>query len=168
MVWTCEEDERGEDSKEEARNGGGEQEDKRDSLHDRIEKGSLGWFGRVKRMKEGRIPRRKLEMEVVILSSSVHIEKADIYKFSLPWLGTGLLTSTGQLGAANQARPTGRSRTGCDEIWISALAFVPENDLDQALDLWAEELPDNLQPLIDWFEDNYIGRRNRRGVGRRV
>nr|CAD7427422.1 unnamed protein product [Timema monikensis] len=51
---------------------------------------------------------------------------------------------------------------------ISALAFVPENDLDQALDLLAEELPDNLQPLIDWFEDNYIGRRNRRGVGRRV
>nr|CAD7198176.1 unnamed protein product [Timema douglasi] len=51
---------------------------------------------------------------------------------------------------------------------ISALAFVPENDLDQALDLLAEELPDNLQPRIDWFEDNYIGRRNRRGVGRRV
>ncbi|CAG2066932.1 unnamed protein product, partial [Timema podura] len=33
----------------------------------------------------------------VILSSSVHIEKADIYKFSLPWLGTGLLTSTDSL-----------------------------------------------------------------------
>ncbi|XP_062991790.1 cytochrome P450 4V2-like isoform X1 [Elgaria multicarinata webbii] len=31
----------------------------------------------------------------VVLNSSKHIEKADSYKFLHPWLGTGLLTSTG-------------------------------------------------------------------------
>ncbi|KAB0802861.1 hypothetical protein PPYR_05047 [Photinus pyralis] len=50
---------------------------------------------------------------------------------------------------------------------VPALAFVPINDLENALDAISEALPDDLQPLVDWFEDNYIGRRNRRGLGRR-
>lgn len=50
---------------------------------------------------------------------------------------------------------------------ISSLAFVPVADLDDAVDLLAEELPPELQPLLEWFEDFYIGRPNRRGKGRR-
>ncbi|KRZ19405.1 hypothetical protein T11_8895 [Trichinella zimbabwensis] len=39
--------------------------------------------------------------------------------------------------------------------------------LEQAIDSLAGHLPDELQPLFDWFEDSYVGRQNRRGCGRR-
>lgn len=49
---------------------------------------------------------------------------------------------------------------------IIALAFVPLNDLDVAADELADELPDELMPLFEWFEEFYIGKKNRR-IGRR-
>jgi len=47
---------------------------------------------------------------------------------------------------------------------IVALSFFPINDLDLAIELSADYLPDDILPLLDWFEDNYVGRiyRNRR------
>ncbi|KRZ70481.1 PiggyBac transposable element-derived protein 3 [Trichinella papuae] len=48
-----------------------------------------------------------------------------------------------------------------------SLAFVPTDGLEQAIDSLAGHLPDELQPLLDWFEDSYVGRQNRRGGGRR-
>ena len=48
---------------------------------------------------------------------------------------------------------------------IIALAFVPIDNLDVAFDALTEELPDELQPILNWLEDNYLGRlfgRNRR------
>ena len=51
---------------------------------------------------------------------------------------------------------------------ISALAFVPMEYMTEAIENLADELPDELQVLLDWFEDNYVGRRNRRGNGRRA
>ncbi|XP_031334003.1 uncharacterized protein LOC116182551 [Photinus pyralis] len=51
---------------------------------------------------------------------------------------------------------------------VSSLAFVPINDLDEAVDALGEALPVELQPLLQWLEDNYIGRPNRRGNGRRL
>jgi len=46
---------------------------------------------------------------------------------------------------------------------IPALAFVPVQDLDAAF----QELSDNShpgqQPVLDWLEDNYIGRPTQRG-----
>lgn len=50
---------------------------------------------------------------------------------------------------------------------ISSLAFIPVDDLDNCVDILADELPPELQPLLEWFEDVYIGRPNRRGNGRR-
>ncbi|KRZ15883.1 hypothetical protein T11_5706 [Trichinella zimbabwensis] len=50
---------------------------------------------------------------------------------------------------------------------VVALAFVPTEGIEQAVDSLAGHLPDELQPLLDWFEDSYVGRRNRRGGGRR-
>lgn len=50
---------------------------------------------------------------------------------------------------------------------VMSLAFVPLNNLDEAIDELSNELPNSLQPLLQWFEDNYVGRPNRRGVGRR-
>lgn len=50
---------------------------------------------------------------------------------------------------------------------VAALAFVPIDDLDEAVDELANLLPAELQQLLVWFEDNYLGRQNRRGNGRR-
>jgi hypothetical protein len=45
---------------------------------------------------------------------------------------------------------------------VVALAFVPIAELDNAFHELSENLPDEyaaeLQPVLDWFEDNYLGR----------
>ncbi|GCC40100.1 hypothetical protein chiPu_0024094 [Chiloscyllium punctatum] len=38
--------------------------------------------------------------------------------------------------------------------------------IDKYLDALATELPQELQDLLSWFEDTYVGRQNRRGNGR--
>ena len=50
---------------------------------------------------------------------------------------------------------------------IVSLAFVKIEDLDFAVDLLAQNLDEELNNLLEWFEDNYIGRINRNGRGRR-
>lgn len=50
---------------------------------------------------------------------------------------------------------------------ITSMAFVPIEDIEEALADLGNFLPEELQPILDYFEDNYIGRRNRRGAGRR-
>ncbi|CAI6347726.1 unnamed protein product [Macrosiphum euphorbiae] len=50
---------------------------------------------------------------------------------------------------------------------VIGLAFVPIEDTDNTLLLLSENLLNDLQPLLDWFEDNYVGRMNRRGNERR-
>lgn len=44
---------------------------------------------------------------------------------------------------------------------VVALTFVPISDLNTALETLEEEIPDELRPVINWFEDNYLGRRFR-------
>jgi len=51
---------------------------------------------------------------------------------------------------------------------IIALAFVPLNKIDEYLDALATDLQQELQGLLNWFEDTYVGRQNRRGNGRRA
>lgn len=50
---------------------------------------------------------------------------------------------------------------------IISLAFVQIKDLDVATDLLADILSDKIIPLLEWFEEYYIGRKNRRKVGHR-
>ncbi|XP_064117591.1 uncharacterized protein LOC135223014 [Macrobrachium nipponense] len=50
---------------------------------------------------------------------------------------------------------------------IVALCFMPIPHLDTYIDALSEDLPQELQSLINWFEDNYVGRPMRRGNGRR-
>ena len=49
---------------------------------------------------------------------------------------------------------------------IPALAFVPTQDVSDAFEELSDYLPNVLQPVLDYFEDNYIGRPDRRGVRR--
>lgn len=42
---------------------------------------------------------------------------------------------------------------------VTALAFVPIHDLDDAFYALSDELPDELEPILNWFEDYYLGRR---------
>ncbi|CAI6376617.1 unnamed protein product [Macrosiphum euphorbiae] len=51
---------------------------------------------------------------------------------------------------------------------VVALTFIPINDIDLAIESLSGYLPDELQPLLDWFEDNYVGRINRNRRGRRL
>lgn len=41
---------------------------------------------------------------------------------------------------------------------VVAIAFVPLHAIDQAIDALADHVPAELQPVINWFEDNYIGK----------
>lgn len=41
---------------------------------------------------------------------------------------------------------------------IISLAFVPIEDLDVTTDLLADDLPDDIVPLLVWFDEYYIGR----------
>ncbi|XP_050517464.1 uncharacterized protein LOC126892075 [Diabrotica virgifera virgifera] len=50
---------------------------------------------------------------------------------------------------------------------ITSLAFIPVHDLDNAIEELSHSLPPELEPLLQWFEDTYVGRPNRRGNGRR-
>lgn len=45
---------------------------------------------------------------------------------------------------------------------IPALAFVPVADLEEAFETLAEDIGDDCQDILDYFEDNYIGRPGRR------
>lgn len=46
---------------------------------------------------------------------------------------------------------------------IISLAFVPPESLENAFEELSNEIPDALQPVLNWFEDTYIGRRIRQG-----
>jgi hypothetical protein len=41
---------------------------------------------------------------------------------------------------------------------IPALAFVPLASLEEAFLTVSHTIPDELQPVVDWFEDYYVGR----------
>ena len=51
---------------------------------------------------------------------------------------------------------------------VLALAFVKINDLDTAIEAITEHIPPEVLPLLDWFEEFYVGRtiRNRRRPAR--
>ncbi|XP_076039035.1 uncharacterized protein LOC143024138, partial [Oratosquilla oratoria] len=50
---------------------------------------------------------------------------------------------------------------------ILSLAFVPLAHIDTYVDALSVDINEELATLLNWFEDNYIGRPNRRGNGRR-
>ena len=50
---------------------------------------------------------------------------------------------------------------------IVAVAFVPVASVDAALEVLTdgqERISEDLQPVLDWFEDNYSGWLNRNGT----
>ena len=51
---------------------------------------------------------------------------------------------------------------------ILALAFVSVEHIDSYLDVLADELSPEHIPILNWFEDNYIGWLNRHGNRRRA
>ena len=46
---------------------------------------------------------------------------------------------------------------------LAALAFVPVDDIVESFEHLAASMPDETQPITDYFEDTYIGRRQRHG-----
>lgn len=54
-----------------------------------------------------------------------------------------------------------------DARMIVALSFVPIDDLDTALEALSVDLTDDLTPILNWFEDSYVGRLNRNRTRRR-
>ena len=46
---------------------------------------------------------------------------------------------------------------------LAALAFVPVNDIVHAFEELSDIMPEDARPIVDYFEDTYIGRVQRRG-----
>lgn len=46
---------------------------------------------------------------------------------------------------------------------LLALAFLPVDEVSDAFDELVADYPPELMPFVNYFEDNYVGRRNRRG-----
>ena len=46
---------------------------------------------------------------------------------------------------------------------LAALAFVPVDDIVESFEHLAASMPDETQPITDYFEDTYIGRLQRHG-----
>ena len=46
---------------------------------------------------------------------------------------------------------------------VTSQAFVPPDHVEDSIEILADTLPDDLKPLLDWFEDYYVGRPDRRG-----
>ena len=46
---------------------------------------------------------------------------------------------------------------------LLTLAFLPSNEVSNAFDGLVADYPFQLSPIINYFEDTYIGQRNRRG-----
>ncbi|XP_076820927.1 uncharacterized protein LOC143466174 [Clavelina lepadiformis] len=46
---------------------------------------------------------------------------------------------------------------------LLALAFLPVDEVSDAFDELVADYPAEVMPLVNYFEDNYVGRRNRRG-----
>ena len=49
---------------------------------------------------------------------------------------------------------------------LPTLAFVPLADVVESFETLQENAPEEMMPLIDFFEDTYIGRLHRRGQTR--
>ena len=50
---------------------------------------------------------------------------------------------------------------------IPALSFVPIKELENALAVLSKNLPDQLTPILDYFEDYYVGKIQRNNSHRR-
>ena len=46
---------------------------------------------------------------------------------------------------------------------LLALAFLPVDEVSDAFDELVADYPPEVMPLVNYFEENYVGRRNRRG-----
>ena len=46
---------------------------------------------------------------------------------------------------------------------LAALAFVPSNSVLLYFEVLSDDIPAELEPLYDYFEDNYLGRPARHG-----
>lgn len=49
---------------------------------------------------------------------------------------------------------------------VTTLSFVPSDDIDRHVDILATTSLWELVLVLNWFEDNYIGRPHQRGTGR--
>lgn len=74
-------------------------------------------------------------------------------------LGQNLWRKVQDLGLANQYAAVEEIRM--QTKMLVALAFVPPEDVAEAFDELCENCPAPLQPLYDYWEDTYVGRRRR-------
>lgn len=60
------------------------------------------------------------------------------------------------------------SNFALDSRMIAAMAFVPIEKLEDALDVLKNSVDDELIPVLDYFEDNYLGKMQRNNIRRQA
>ena len=119
-----------------------------------------------------RVLRRLVELEPNLCPDSImaDFEKAclnaleDLFprttiKGCLFHLGQCLWRKVQELGFTNSYREDDNNRK-CIKMLL-ALSFVPQNDVQNVFTEIVAYFPENLTPLLDYWEDNYIGRLRR-------
>ncbi|XP_011636813.1 cytochrome P450 4c3-like [Pogonomyrmex barbatus] len=102
----------------------------------------------------------RVEAVQPLLSSSVHIDKSLEYQYLKPWLGTGLVTSTGEKWHFRRKLLTPTFHSGLLEVYLKTVkeeANILISCLKREVDKWFDVVPYSKRAALDIICDTAMG-----------